>query len=82
MELLGCTRKQFVEHIESLWAEGMNWENYGLHGWHIDHIRPVASFDLLNEAEQRACFHYTNMQPLWALENLSKGDRYACQTGN
>jgi hypothetical protein len=49
----------------------MNWQNYGQ--WHIDHIRPCASFDLKDPIEQAKCFNYTNLQPLWAKENLSKG---------
>ena len=52
----------------------MTWENHG--EWHIDHIKPCASFNLLNEDEQKKCFHYTNLQPLWASENLSKGCKY------
>jgi hypothetical protein len=49
----------------------MSWSNYGK--WHVDHIKSCASFDLSKEDEQRKCFHYTNLQPLWAEENLSKG---------
>jgi hypothetical protein len=50
----------------------MSWENYGLYGWHIDHILPCSSFDLLKPEEQRKCFHWSNMQPLWARDNLRK----------
>jgi hypothetical protein len=49
----------------------MSFKNYGK--WHIDHIRPCASFDLSKASEQKECFHYTNLQPLWAEDNLSKG---------
>lgn len=73
-ELLGCTYEQLLAHLESQFSDGMNWENYG--EWHIDHIRPCASFDLLDPEEQRKCFHYTNLQPLWALDNLLKGASY------
>lgn len=75
VELLGCTIPEFKRYIESLWLPGMSWENYGRHGWHLDHIKPCASFDLTDPAQQRACFHYSNVQPLWAKDNLSKGDR-------
>lgn len=76
LELLGVDDISVVrEHLESLFQPGMTWENHGLRGWHIDHIRPCASFDLTDPEQQRACFHYTNLQPLWAHENLSKGDR-------
>jgi hypothetical protein len=71
MELLGCSVEFFKKHLESKFASGMSWENYGS-GWHIDHIMPCASFDLSKPAEQRKCFHYTNLQPLWAEENMKK----------
>jgi hypothetical protein len=74
-ELLGSDIIQVKNHIESLWTEGMTWDNHGITGWHIDHIIPISSFDLTNTEEQKKCFHYTNMQPLWAEENLSKGCR-------
>ena len=57
-------------------VSGMSWENYGK--WHIDHIKPCASFNLLEEDEQKKCFHYTNLQPLWAKDNLKKGGKYEC----
>jgi hypothetical protein len=52
----------------------MSWQNYG--EWHIDHVRPLASFDLSDPAQQRAAFHFSNTQPLWAKENLAKSDRW------
>jgi hypothetical protein len=51
----------------------MTFDNFGK--WHIDHIIPCASFDLTKPEQQRQCFHYTNLQPLWAFENLSKGSK-------
>lgn len=51
----------------------MSWDNYGKLGWHCDHIKPCASFNLNLESEQRLCFNYTNYQPLWAKDNWSKG---------
>lgn len=70
--LIGCTPEFFIKYIESLWADGMSWENYGPKGWHVDHIIPCYSFDLSQEEEQRRCFHYTNQRPLWAWQNLSR----------
>ena len=52
----------------------MNWDNYGKY-WHIDHIIPCSSFDFNNEQSQRICFHYTNMQPLSAIDNMKKRDK-------
>jgi Prasinovirus endonuclease VII len=74
IRLLGCTLYQLRAHIESLFLPGMTWENR--HLWHIDHIKPLAKFDLSKESEQRMAFRYTNLQPLWAKDNLSKGARY------
>jgi len=73
-DLLGCSKKEFTKYFESKFTEGMSWENHG--EWHVDHIRPCCSFNLTNEEEQKACFHYTNLQPLWAKDNLSKGGKY------
>jgi hypothetical protein len=78
IELLGCTVSFLKEFLETKFKEGMKWENHG--EWHIDHIKPCASFNLLDEEEQKICFHYTNLQPLWALENLSKGCKYIDNT--
>jgi hypothetical protein len=61
------------KHLEKLFKPRMTWKNHGK--WHIDHIIPCSSFDLTKASEQRECFHYTNLQPLWASENLSKGNR-------
>jgi len=74
MKLLGTTNIEFVwNYLEKLFKPGMTRKNHGK--WHIDHIKPCASFDLTKPSEQRECFHYTNLQPLWASENLSKGNR-------
>jgi hypothetical protein len=61
-------------YLAGKFKDGMTWENHG--EWHIDHIKPCASFNLLDEGEQKKCFHYTNLQPLWASENLSKGCKF------
>ena len=74
MELLGVPHLDFLKAwLQSQFKEGMTWENR--HLWHIDHIIPCSSFDLTKPEEQAKCFHYTNLQPLWASENLSKGNR-------
>lgn len=74
--LLGCDRDTFVAHIEKSFKPGMTWDNWSLHGWHVDHIRPLISFDLADPEQQKSAFHYTNLQPLWAVENMIKGGRY------
>jgi hypothetical protein len=73
LELLGCSLEHLKVWLAFYFQPGMSFANYGL--WHIDHIRPCASFDLSNPVQQRECFHYTNLQPLWAKENMSKGDK-------
>ena len=73
-DLLGCTVEQLWIHLEKSFKPGMTRENYGK--WHIDHIRPCASFDLTKQEEQLKCFHYTNLQALWADENFSKGAKF------
>ena len=74
MELTGCSKNDLLKHLESKFTEGMTFENYG--EWHIDHIRPCASFNLEDPEEQKKCFHWTNLQPLWALDNIRKGDKW------
>ena len=71
-EFLGAPIDVVRQHLENQFKDGMSWGNYGLHGWHIDHIRPVSSFDLTKAEEQKRCFHYTNLQPLFAKDNLAK----------
>ncbi|WP_020474458.1 hypothetical protein [Zavarzinella formosa] len=72
LDLLSCSAEDFVKHIESQFETGMSWENYGSFGWHIDHIMPCHSFDLTKPDQQQACFHYTNLRPLWWRENISR----------
>jgi hypothetical protein len=79
-ELLGCSPDHLVKHIESMFTEGMNWDVFlstGHRGIHIDHIKPCAAFDLTNEEEQLECFNWSNLQPLWAKDNQSKGAKIA-----
>jgi len=71
-ELLGCSVQEAKLYIESLWLPGMSWENYTVNGWHIDHIKPVNTFDLTDPEQQKVCFHYTNLRPLWATDNWSR----------
>lgn len=72
-EILGCSPFFLKSYLESLFTEGMSWDNYGMEGWWIDHIKPCDSFKPFTEEQQRECFHYTNLQPLWWYENISKG---------
>lgn len=72
--LLGCSPVEFQKHIQGRWKKGMTWENMKL--WHLDHIKPVEAFDKTDPNWQYECFHYTNIQPLWAKDNLKKGDSY------
>ena len=72
---LGCSIEFFMQYIEARFKDGMTWGNRGLYGWHFDHIKPCASFDLTKKSEQKKCFHYTNYQPLWAEDNLVKSDK-------
>lgn len=73
-KLIGCDWLYLKNHLEKQFKQGMNWKNFGK--WHIDHIKPMAHFNLLNVNDQYKCCHYKNLQPLWANENLSKGARY------
>jgi hypothetical protein len=69
-ELLGCDITQFKKYIKSKFKKGMNWKNYG--EWELDHIKPCCSFDLIDLEQQKLCFHYSNIQPLWKKEHREK----------
>lgn len=71
--IVGCTPTELKEHIEKQFTDGMNWSNYGFRGWHIDHIKPLASVE--NSDDVYKLCHYTNLQPMWAVDNYKKGDR-------
>lgn len=75
--LMGCTVEELKTHLESQFWPGMSWENYGRgpDKWHVDHIRCCASFDLTKEDQQKECFHWSNLQPLWELLNREKNDK-------
>lgn len=70
-ELIGCTPCELRVHLERQFLPGMTWTNHGQ--WHIDHILPCAQFDLTDAEARRRCFHFSNLQPLWATDNIRKG---------
>jgi len=76
MALVGCSVEFLKKYIENQFTTGMTWDNYGRKGWSIDHIKPCASFDLTKSEEQRACFHYSNLRPLWETDNIKKSSWY------
>jgi len=73
-QLIGCSIAELKQHLEKQFDDKMSWENYGSY-WHVDHIIPCASFDLTDPEQQKECFHYTNLQPLEAIENKKKGKK-------
>lgn len=77
LDLLGCSLESFKLYLESKFEVGMSWENYGATGWHIDHIIPLALFDLTKREHQLRAFHFSNLQPLFARDNLLKGAKLA-----
>lgn len=77
MSMIGCTAEQLKQHLEDQFKPGMTWGNYSYRGWHVDHIRPCASFDLTDPLQQSICFHYTNLRPEWRHANQSKGAKVA-----
>lgn len=73
---IGCTIDELKSYLESKFQPGMSWDNWSRTGWHIDHVVPLSSFDLSDPEQLRKACHYTNLQPLWAKQNLSKGDAH------
>ncbi|MDC1300005.1 hypothetical protein N8Z24_00705 [bacterium] len=78
---LGCSIEELKSHLESRFymcsstGEKMTWDNYGYRSWHIDHIIPLSSFDLTDKEQFKKAVHYSNLQPLWAEDNYSKGSK-------
>ena len=72
---LGCTIEELKKYLESQFKPGMTWENWSRYGWHIDHVVPLVHFDLTDPKQFKKACNYTNLQPLWAQDNLSKGDK-------
>lgn len=81
MELIGCSIEYFVHHIESLWMDGMSWENHGTE-WEIDHINQINWFDLNDEKQQFICFNYENQRPLWKTSDIANKYGYDSIVGN
>lgn len=75
-ELLGCSVEELKFHIEKQFLPGMSWDNYGYKTWHIDHIKPLSLAKTMDDIIRLKLMHYTNLQPLWAKDNLSKSDKY------
>lgn len=73
VEALGCSIEEFKTHIEAQFTAWMTWDNYG--EWHLDHIKPLIKFDLSDPEQFKEACHYTNYQPLWAVQNIRKGGR-------
>jgi hypothetical protein len=71
---LGCSFDEFIKWIQYQFVEGMTMDNYGKE-WHIDHVKPCASYDLTNEKELGECMNWKNLRPCWKMENLSKGSK-------
>ena len=75
LTIIGCTYEELIRHFEKQFTDGMTWDNYGKNGWEVDHIIPCIAFDLTDLEQQRLCFNYTNLRPLWVEDNLSKGGK-------
>jgi hypothetical protein len=74
-KFIDCSIPELKTHLELLFQPGMTWDNWSRHGWHIDHIKPLSSFDLRDPKQLKIACHYTNLQPLWAKDNLRKGNK-------
>lgn len=72
---LGCTIQELKTYLESKFEPGMTWDNYGQGGWHCDHIKPLSNYDLSNPEVLKQLVHYTNLQPLWAADNIRKSNK-------
>lgn len=76
LDRIGFSIAKFKEHFENLFTDGMNWDEFAKGNIHIDHIKPQRLFDLTNDDDWRACWSLSNLQPLWARDNIAKGGKY------
>lgn len=79
---LGCSIDKLKIHLEKQFQPGMTWKNWSLKGWHIDHIIPLYHFELTNRKEFLKAAHYTNLKPMWAIDNLRKNKYLEKGSGN
>lgn len=76
MQLIGCSIEKVKDHLESQFTTDMTWRNHGKYGWHVDHRKPCSLFDLSKEAEQKKCFNFRNLQPMWWIDNIKKSNKF------
>jgi hypothetical protein len=74
-QLIGCSSLELKDHLEKQWQPGMTWKNWGKQ-WHVDHIKPCSLFDVGDPNDLLKINHFTNLQPLWAIDNIRKGNKY------
>ena len=77
IQYLGCSILELQKYLAKKFTTGMTWENHGKRGWHVDHIKPLSSFDFSKSQQIERAFHYSNLQPLWWFDNLKKGSKIA-----
>lgn len=81
VSLLGCSIGELIAHLERHFEPGMAWSNWGRSGWHIDHIEPLSGFDLDDVSQLAVACHFSNLRPMWGVENLRKGGRKLAERG-
>ena len=77
---LGCSVDELKTYLENKFQEGMTWDNWSSDGWHLDHIKPLCHFNLEDPKQLAEACHYTNLQPLWSYDNISKGNKERTRT--
>ena len=75
-ELIGCSVEELKLYIEKKFLVGMSWDNYNYETWHIDHIKPLSLAKNMDDIIRLKLMHYTNLQPLWAKDNIKKSNKY------
>lgn len=76
---LGCSVAELKLYLEGKFEAGMSWDNQGRGGWHLDHIRPLSSFDLTDPEQLKQAVHFTNLQPMWEVDNIRKSNKWSAE---